>query len=113
MATSYDYEYDAVVDAVIEEGQHVYDLIAADLGLNQAKISSLTFGIPTPAGRLRAIISNRAAAKGKKNLVKLLLDACAKLEIKAAVVEHLEGSKQADKGMPCSHLFSELRLCLR
>lgn len=100
MATSYDYEYDAVVEAVIEAGSVQYPAIAADLGLRQAKITGLIEGIPTPEGKLRAIISNRASAKGKDNLKKMLLDSCAKREILPEVEEILNSSKQPGKGIP-------------
>jgi hypothetical protein len=90
MADSYDYE--SVVEAVMKFGVDKWDLIGAALEMTDAEITAVTHDRPSPAGKLKAVISCKRYELGDQMLVKQLLEACGKIPqpILGIVKQHLD-----------------------
>ena len=90
MTESYDYK--SVVDAVMKFGVDKWDLIAHELGMTHAEITSSTHARPSNPGKLQAIISIKRAELGDQELKKQLLEACGNIPqpILGMVKQHLD-----------------------
>ena len=78
--TSYTYDVEKVIQAVIDHGQSQYYDIAQQLGMTPAKIESTIDRIPGNAGKLKVLIDKRRAAIDDETLIRELLDACDKIQ---------------------------------
>jgi hypothetical protein len=67
---------DNVIDAVVGRCSAEWYRIGAKLGHNDSKLRAITFDIPTPEGKLQAIIESKSEELGTNDVVKALLDVC-------------------------------------
>ena len=65
-----------VIRSVVTQCSSEWYQLGIELGFNDNDIQSMTFNIPTPAGKLQAIIEKKAMAHGKGKIVEALLDVC-------------------------------------
>ena len=78
--TSYTYDVEKVIQAVIDRGESQFYDIAQQLGMTRAKIDSTIDRIPGNAGKLKVLIDKRRAAIDDETLIRELLDACDKIQ---------------------------------
>ena len=68
-----------VIQSVIEECASKWHQLGIELGYKDCLIRAITFDIPTPVGKLQAIIKRKSVKVGEKNTVEVLLDVCDQL----------------------------------
>ena len=86
------FDVNALIKAVIDNGQDQFYSFGRDLGLTPAEISSITDDKPSTSDKLRAIIDKRRAVVGDEELRDDLLAACDSVSrpIKGAVLDQLK-----------------------
>ena len=99
MATTCD--VNAVVKAVVDNGQDQFYSFGIELGMTQAQINATVGGKPSNADKLRSIIDRSKAVVGEEKLVDDLLNACGRLPnpIKGVVEDHLRLQGKQEHGM--------------
>ena len=53
--------------------------VGLELGYKMSQLNSITSSIPTPSGKLNAILSKKADSVGARNVVRIILSACQQL----------------------------------
>ena len=75
------FDVDALIKAVIDNGQDQFYSFGREFGLTPAQISSITYDKPSTSDKLRAIIDKRRAVVGDEKLRDDLLTACDSVDI--------------------------------
>ena len=65
-----------VIRSVAKQCSSEWYQLGIELGFSDNEIEAMTFNIPPPAGKLRAIVEKKAMAVGKGKIVEALLDVC-------------------------------------
>ena len=65
-----------VIRSVAKQCSSEWYQLGIELGFSDNDIQAMTVNIPTPAGKLQAIVEKKAVAHGKEKIVEALLDVC-------------------------------------
>ncbi|XP_062515276.1 ankyrin repeat domain-containing protein 17-like [Corticium candelabrum] len=68
-----------VMRAVVALAGDQWSDVGLELGYKMSQLNSITSSIPTPSGKLNAILSKKADSVGARNVVRIILSACQQL----------------------------------
>ncbi|XP_062516233.1 serine/threonine-protein phosphatase 6 regulatory ankyrin repeat subunit B-like isoform X2 [Corticium candelabrum] len=70
-----------VMDAVVALAGDQWSDVALKLGYRMSQLNSITSSIPTPSGKLNAILNRKADSVGTSNVVGIILSACQRIPL--------------------------------
>ena len=65
-----------VLRHIVKECASEWYQLAGELGYSQAQVGAMTHDIPSPGGKLQAVIDRKTRKHGKRRVLEAVLDAC-------------------------------------